>query len=147
MSKRKTEIYNGIGFDNSTQEFNRKPNVTIQKSGSLSAFDKANFEVMFKDIVAQRSIQERVSQEELQKILKVELDKYGVKTPFEFGIYSNGLATKVRSEKFKYDKKATYGIPVFQDNENKSMYQLLVSFPQKNKFVFYLIKKKDYKNK
>ena len=136
VSKRKTEIYNGIGFDNSSQEFNRAPNVTIQKSGSLSAYDKANFEVMFKDIVAQRSIQERVSQENLQKALKEELDKYGVKTPFEFGIYSNGLATKIRSEKFKYDKKSTYGIPVFQDNENRSMYQLLVSFPQKNKFVF-----------
>jgi two-component system, OmpR family, phosphate regulon sensor histidine kinase PhoR len=136
VSKRKTEIYNGQGFDNSSLELNRSPDITIHKTGSLSAYDKANFEVMFKDIVAHRSIQDRVSNEKLNELLKTELDKYGVKTPFEFGIYSNGLATKIRSDKFKYDKKSTYGIPVFQDNENRSAYQLLVSFPHKNKFVF-----------
>ena len=83
-----------------------------------------------------KPLQERVSTEQLGKYLKAELNKYGVETPFEFGIYSNGLATKVRSEDFKYDINTTYGIPVFQDNEGLSKYQLLVSFPHKNKFVF-----------
>ena len=68
--------------------------------------------------------------------MQSELKKYGVKTPFEFGIYSNGLATKIRSDKFRYEKNTTYGIPVFQDNEGMSKYQLLVRFPQKSKFVF-----------
>lgn len=112
------------------------PDVTIKKSGSVSSLDKANFEVAFKDVVSLKPLQERVTTEQLGKYLKDELHKYGVKTPFEFGIYSNGLATKVRSEDFKYDVKTTYGIPVFQDNEGMSKYQLLVSFPQKNKFVF-----------
>jgi two-component system phosphate regulon sensor histidine kinase PhoR len=64
------------------------------------------------------------------------LDEFGVKTPFEFGIYSKGLATKIKSEKFKYDKYTTYSIPVFTDNEGSNTYQLLVSFPQKKKFLF-----------
>ena len=136
VSNRKTEIYNGNGIDNSLIELNKMPDLTIKKTGNVTAYDKAQFEVMFKDMVAQRPIQDRISNDKLQKILKDELDKYGVKTPFEFGIYSNGLATKIRSDKFKYDKSSTYGIPIFQDNENRSMYQLLVSFPQKNKFVF-----------
>ena len=136
ISKRKTEIYNGNSLNEGNFQLNSQPNITIKKSGSLSSLDIANFEVVFKDVVAQKPLQQRISYEELQKLLKSELNKYEVKTPFEFGIYSNGLATKVRSDKFKYDKKTTYGIPVFQDNEGLSQYQLLVSFPQKSKFVF-----------
>ena len=136
VSKRKTEIYNGNSINDGSFQMNAQPNVTIKKSGSLSSLDKANFEVAFKDIVSQKPLQQRISNEELEKLLKTELNKYGVKTPFEFGIYSNGLATKIRSDKFKYDKKTTYGIPVFQDNEGLSQYQLLVGFPHKSKFVF-----------
>jgi len=136
VSNRKTEIYNGSYIDNSSLELNKKPDITIQKIGNLTSLDKANFEVVFKDIISQRSLQDRISNEKLEKYLKVELAKYGVKTPFEFGVYSNGLATKIRSTKFKYDKELTYGIPVFQDNEGKSQYQLLVTFPQKEKFLF-----------
>ena len=136
VANRKTEIFNGSFIDNSNLQFNRTPDQTIQKVGSLTALDKANFEVMFKDIVAMRSLQDRITNEKLAQYLKQELDNYGVKTPFEYGIYSNGLATKIRSAKFKYDKDLTYGIPVFKDNEGATQYQLLVSFPQKSKFLF-----------
>ena len=136
VSKRKTEVYNGNSINDATFQLNNKPNTTISKSGNLSSLDKANFEVVFKDIVAQKPLQQRISNEELDELLRSELKKYGVKTPFEFGIYSNGLATKIRSENFKYEKNTTYGIPVFQDNEGISKYQLLVRFPQKSKFVF-----------
>ena len=115
---------------------NKKPDQTIQKIGNLSSLDKANFEVMFKDVVASRSLQDRITNEKLNQYLREELDNYGVKTPFEYGIYSNGLATKIRSTKFKYDKELTYGIPIFKDNEGATQYQLLVSFPQKSKFLF-----------
>jgi two-component system phosphate regulon sensor histidine kinase PhoR len=136
ISKRKTEIYNGNSITDADFQFNNKPNTTVSKSGSLSSLDKANYEVVFKDIVSQKPLQQRISNEELNKLLQSELKKYGVKTPFEFGIYSNGLATKIRSDKFRYEKNTTYGIPVFQDNEGMSKYQLLVRFPQKSKFVF-----------
>jgi len=136
ISKRKTEIYNGNAIQDGSLQLKNRPDVVVQKTGSLSILDKANFEVAFKDIIALKSLQQRISNEELYKIVNEELQKYGVKTPFEFGIYSNGLATKIKSEKFKYDKESTYGIPIFQDNEGISKYQLLVSFPQKDRFVF-----------
>lgn len=136
ISKRKTEIYNGNSIADANFNIDNKPSTTISKSGSLSSLDKANYEVVFKDIVAQKPLQQRISNEELNTLLQAELKKYGVKTPFEFGIYSNGLATKIRSDNFKYEKNTTYGIPIFQDNEGISKYQLLVRFPQKSKFVF-----------
>ncbi|VXB65639.1 Two-component sensor histidine kinase [Flavobacterium sp. 9AF] len=136
LANRKTEIYAGTALDNSSIEMNKKPDITIEKKGSLSTLDEANFQLFFKDIVSQRPIQDRISKEDLDKFLKSELEKYQIKTPYEFAIYSNGLATKIRSDLFKYDKKSTYGIPVFQDNEGMSQYQLLVTFPQKSKFFF-----------
>src|SRR5690606_8990139 len=136
VSDRKTEIYRGSGIDNSSLSMNPTPDVTIQKKSSIPSIDKAWFELYGKEIIANRPIQQRVSQEEIDKLLKEELDKYGVKTPFEFGVYSNGLATKVRSSLFRYDKQSTYGVPIFKDGDGIAQYQLLVSFPQKNKFVF-----------
>ena len=136
ISKRKTEYFNGNSINDGNLKVRSLPDISINKSGSVTSLDKANFEVTFKDVVSLKPIQERVSADQLGKYLKDELHKYGVKTPFEFGIYSNGLATKIRSENFKYNSNSTYGIPIFLDNEGMSMYQLLVSFPQKNKFVF-----------
>ena len=80
-------------------------------------------------------LQERVTKTALQKLLKAELEEYGVKTRFEFGIYSNSLATKVKSDGFSYDHESTYSIPIFSDNEGNNKYQLLVSFPNKKKFL------------
>lgn len=136
VSDRKTEIFSGNGIDNTSLSMNPTPDVTIQKRSSIPSIDKAWFELYGKDIIANRPIQQRVSQEEIDKLLKEELDKYGVKTPFEFGVYSNGLATKVRSSLFRYDKKSTYGVPIFKDSDGVAQYQLLVAFPQKNKFLF-----------
>jgi len=112
------------------------PDIKIRKAGKLEILDNAQFEIFFKDIAAAKPLQDRVSKEKLYKLLKIELDEYDVKTPFEFSVYSNGLATKIQSESFKFDKDNTYSIPVFTDNEGNNKYQLLVSFPHKEKFLF-----------
>ena len=135
-SKRVTEVYNNNNIDNSSVQNNIIPDSKTQKSGNLDILDNAQFEIFFKDVASTMPIQERVSKEMLQKLLLNGLNEFGVKTPFEYGIYSNGLATKIKSDKFRYDKYATYTIPVFVDNEGNSKYQLLVSFPQKKKFLF-----------
>jgi hypothetical protein len=36
------------------------------------------------------------------------------KTKFEFVIFNSGVTTKIKSGDFKYNKEATYSIPVFQ---------------------------------
>jgi two-component system phosphate regulon sensor histidine kinase PhoR len=136
VAKRKTEIYNGNIIDNSGVQKSNSPDETIEKSGTLDILDKAQFEIYFKDIVALKPLQDRISIERLSAMLENELRQYGVKTSFEFGIYSNGLATKIKSENFVYDKNSTYSNPVFTDNDNENKYQLLVSFPQKRKFLF-----------
>jgi two-component system phosphate regulon sensor histidine kinase PhoR len=134
-SKRVTEVYNNKKIDNSSVQQNLIPDVKIEKSGSLNILDNAQYEIFYKEISSAMPLDERISIEVLQKLLKNELEEYGVNTRFEFGIYSNGLATKIKSNEFKYDKDATYPIPIFTDNEGNSKYQLLVTFPHKKKFL------------
>jgi two-component system phosphate regulon sensor histidine kinase PhoR len=135
-AKRKTEIFSGNSFDNTGIQNKKNPDITIEKSGNLDILERAGFEIQYKDIVENYPIQERISKENLEKILANELNEYGVKTPFEFNVYSNGLATKIKSEHFAYDKYATYSIPIFIDNDGNNKYSLLISFPQKKKFLF-----------
>lgn len=134
-SKRVTEVYNNNNIDNSGVQQSLIPDVRIEKSGNLDVLDNAQFEIFFKDIASAMPLEERVSKELLRKLIKKELEEYGVNTKFEFGIYSNNLATKIKSDDFKYDKEATYSIPIFTDNEGNSKYQLLVTFPHKKKFL------------
>jgi two-component system phosphate regulon sensor histidine kinase PhoR len=134
-SKRVTEIYNNNKIDNSSVQQNGTADVKIEKSGRLDILDKAQFEIFFKDIASTMLLQERVSKEDLEKMLRKELQKYGVNTNFEFGISSNGVLTKVKSAGFIDDDINTYSIPIFSDNDQNSKYQLKVSFPHKKKFL------------
>ena len=134
-AKRKTEIYND-DIDKSSLKQKVTPDIKIEKSGRLDLLDNAQYEIVYKDIAAVKPIQERVTNEMMQKLLFEELNEYGVKTPFEFNVYSNGLATKIKSEHFRYEKKSTYSIPIFIDNDGNNKYQLLLTFPQKKKFLF-----------
>jgi len=135
-SKRTTEVYNNsIIDDKSNLQQSLTPDEKIIKSGSLDILDNAQFEIFFKDIASAMPLEERVSKEKLQKLIKKELELYGVNTKFEFGIYNNGIATKIKSADFKFDKNTTYSIPVFTDNEGNEKYKLLVMFPNKKKFL------------
>ena len=134
-SKRVTEVYNNNKIDNSILNQSLIPDVRIEKSGNLDVLDNAQFEIFYKDITSAMPLQERVTKETLRKLIKKELEEYGVNTKFEFGIYSNGIATKVKSADFKFDRNATYSIPILTDNEGNEKYKLLVTFPHKKKFL------------
>ena len=135
-ARRKTEIYNNNALDNNSMQKSAIPDVTIEKSGALNSLNNVQFEITYKDIFSNYPIQNRVTVEKLQSLLSEELDEYGVKTPFEFNVYSNGLATKIKSDHFKFDKYDSYSIPIFIDNDGENKYQLWISFPQKKKFLF-----------
>ncbi|MFD1605756.1 sensor histidine kinase [Flavobacterium artemisiae] len=135
-TKRVTEVYNNHnGIDNNILGQSIIPDVTIEKSGSLDVLNKVQQQIQFKDIASLMPIESRVTKEKLNKLLKKELEEYGVKTKFEFGIYSDNAPTKVKSEGFHYDKEATYNIPIYTDNEGNSKYELSVTFPHKKKFL------------
>jgi two-component system phosphate regulon sensor histidine kinase PhoR len=134
-SSRITEVYNNNSIDNSPVNQSLVPDVKFEKIGSLGILDKFIFEISNKDILSAMPLEERVTNEALQKLIKKELEEYGVKTKFEFAIYGNGLETKVNSDNFVYNKDEAYSIPVFTDNEGNEKYKLFVAFPHKKKFL------------
>jgi two-component system phosphate regulon sensor histidine kinase PhoR len=129
------EVYNNNGIDKSAIQQSVIPDIKIEKSGNLDILDNAQFDFFFKDLASTMPLQERVSNLTVQKLIKKRIRRVRRKTKFEFAIY-NGIATKVKSNEFKYDKEATYSIPVFTDNEGNEKYQLLVTFPHKKSFYF-----------
>ncbi|CAH0335614.1 Adaptive-response sensory-kinase SasA [Flavobacterium sp. CECT 9288] len=134
-AKRVTEVYSDKSIDKIGGSQSLIPDIKIEKSGNLNVLDNASFEIFYKDFASVLPIQERVTKETLNKMIRKELLESGVDTKFEFSVYNNNLATNVKSGDFKYNKEATYSIPVFTDNEGNSKYQLLVTFPQKKKFL------------
>lgn len=135
-SKRVTEVYNNNNnIDNSTLGQSLIPDLRVEKSGSLDLLNKVQMEISIKDFADALPIDERISKIKLQNLLKKELEEYGVKTKFEFGVLNSGLSTKIKSDGFHYDKDASYHVPIFTDNEGSSRYELYITFPHKKKFL------------
>ena len=60
----------------------------------------------------------------------------GIDIDFDYGVYSNGLATKVKSANYKpVLGLKQYVTPLFVDSKGKSNFDLVVSFANKKKFL------------
>tara|TARA_R110002073_G_scaffold139232_2_gene289306 strand:- start:77545 stop:79074 length:1530 start_codon:yes stop_codon:yes gene_type:complete len=111
------------------------PEERIYMVGRLSNLDRLQYESYFKDIAPRLPIYDRTTVKEISFNVDNELRERGVDADFEFGVYSEGLATKVASSRFRKEKDRSYGVPLFIDNEGNSQYQLFVSFPKKEKYI------------
>lgn len=81
-------------------------------------------------------IHQRVSGELIEKMIDKELRKKGMQSSYEYGIYSNQLATKVRSNDFNIDAPSTFVVPLFIDQDDNFNYQLFVTFGESRKQIF-----------
>ncbi len=111
------------------------PEERIRMVNNLPSLYRSQLESAFKDIAPRRPIYDRVSYDEIKMNLYDELRVRGVDADFEFGVYNEGLATKLKSEKFRKERSKSYEVPLFVDNEGASDYQLFVSFPRKEKYI------------
>ncbi|MFZ8961664.1 MAG: sensor histidine kinase, partial [Flavobacteriaceae bacterium] len=60
-----------------------------------------------------------------------------ISTPYEFGIFDNGLATKINSNNYSESQKGfRYNTPIFVNQDGSNRYELVVSFPEKEQYVF-----------
>ena len=88
-----------------------------------------------KEMAAELPIHKRVDTTEIRALIDENISKWDIKSDYEFGIFSNGLNTKVRSADFKLNSPSTYGIPVFGYKDKASDYQLFVNFEDKNQQI------------
>lgn len=126
---------------NKNDVFNRENNIvtSIEKISTIRRMNIANQRIRstFKNYIANTPIHKRLNVDELDYVLKREFDAKMIVIPYEFGIYDNGLATKIKSNNYSEKQKGyRYSIPIFQDDNSIRNYELLISFPEKDQYVF-----------
>ncbi|MBS3993209.1 MAG: HAMP domain-containing histidine kinase, partial [Bacteroidetes bacterium] len=106
--------------------------VRIQR---LRGAEKAEFEDAVKIWLDRIPLYKRVSNLEINMNLQNEFNERGIATNFTYGIFSNGLGTKIKSDHFKLNNGKQYSVPLFQDNDGVSRYKLYVEFPEERSYL------------
>ncbi|NNE76372.1 MAG: HAMP domain-containing histidine kinase [Pricia sp.] len=133
-SKRTSTIFkSNLGLDGKSYELS--PVQKIEKIGGLTSLEKAAFDDVFREYAKKVPIHKRVSKQEIELLLDRELKNRGLDLEYEYGIYSRGIPTKVKSRKFKLTQSTPYGAPIFRDSEGNSNFTMLINFPKKKRFL------------
>ncbi len=111
------------------------PEERYVKIGRFEGAEKAYLERDFDAYTSRLPIHQRVSNTEITIRLDRELESKGIDTDFKYGIYSNGLATQVKSGYFRKEVGKSYKVPMFADADGNSNFQLFVTFPEKKNFI------------
>ncbi len=132
ISSRESKIISD-GLDLDKRKLNQSQ--LIKKVGEMDEVQRAFYSASYRDISKRFPIHKRINTREIELLLQREFEDRNIDINFEYGVYSKGLATKVRSIGFSANKSTRYMTSLFIDNEGKSDYDLLVSFPKKKKFL------------
>jgi two-component system phosphate regulon sensor histidine kinase PhoR len=129
-TRRSTTIFKeDFGLDG--RSYGLTPLQKIEKLGGLAEADK----ILLNEVISDAAIHKRVSNQEIQLLLSRELENRGIDIDYEYGVYSSGFPTKIKSKKFKFANTAVYDTPIFRDTEGNTGFALLLSFPTKKKFL------------
>ena len=121
--------------DSDSNELARVSDERLKALMSMDPFEKEFLKRAVLNYSAKNPIHRRVPKNVISGIITQEIRELNLETNFEYGIYSNSLATKVRTEDFKLQSNATYGVPLFNLRNTNTGYYLYVNFPQKNKVI------------
>jgi len=126
--------------DSKTSKSKKDSQSKLERIRALTDLQRKDYEIVIGQIASFIPIHRRVQKKEIEYLLKKELEERDIKVDFEYAIYSNALATKVRSDDFSLDYPTTYAIPLFINDEGASEYQLYVNFTGKKQYVLSTIK-------
>ena len=132
-TRTKTVFKDNYGLDGQSQITD--PVDRLKKINTLSSIEKAQFDDVFSENAKLVPIHKRVSKQELELLIERELKDRGLEVEYEYGIYSKGLPTKVKSRRFKFANTAVYKAPIFEDEDGDTDFSLLITFPQKKTFL------------
>ena len=88
-----------------------------------------------KEMASKIPIHKRIDTLEIRDLIDEQMQKRNMDSDYEFGIYSNALSTKVKTENFELNSPSTYGIPVYSYNDTNSDFQLFINFIDKNQQI------------
>lgn len=110
-----------------------------QKYSKKSMFDEwtdtKEIDDLYREYQKEFPIHKRISNREISTTLREELQRNNIEIDFKYGVYNNGLATKLKSGYFTINPKKSYRYPLFEDQRGSSSFTLYVDFPGKNKHI------------
>lgn len=126
---------------NKNDVFDRENNIaaSIEKIKTIERMNISNQRIRntFKEYTTNTPIHKRLNAKELDFVLKRQFDSKKIITPYEFGIYDSGLATKIKSNNYVEEQRGfRYSTPIFRDKNGIGRYELVVSFLEKDQYVF-----------
>lgn len=132
LQKRETETVENNSIDGS-----KNLSTMLSKLSKVNETTHLAFESVYKDKAYLKPIHKRVTVEKVDRLLALKLIEDDINIDYEFAIYSNDLATKVKTENFELpqNKASTFSVPFFYNKNDSSNYRLLVNFPERNKFI------------
>ncbi len=135
---RNVEISNDI---NGEHTLDKKTRSKLDRISELTDLQRRDYEIVIDKLANLSPIHRRVKKGEIEELIKRELAERDIDIDFEYAIYSNALATKVRSEDFSLDAPAaTLVMPLFENVDGSSRYQLYVNFTGKKRYIISTIK-------
>ncbi len=134
INKRVTDIVRNNQLD--SENLSARQRIEhIERISRMEEVEKDILRSAISELLVRLPIHKRVSKETISELLKDQLEERDLKAAFEFGVYSNSIATKLHSENFSLGHPATYAVPLFMDSSGNSSYQLLVNFTNKKEAV------------
>ena len=108
----------------------------LKRIDRLNSYDEAKYRDAYMDYANTLPIHRRVSNQEVTMLLDLELKERDIQIPYQFGVYNDGLGTKIKSTNYQeIQQGVAYSAPVFLDQQGNSPYELRVSFPTRDKYV------------
>ncbi|MDG1394565.1 MAG: HAMP domain-containing sensor histidine kinase [Flavobacteriaceae bacterium] len=108
---------------------------SIEKVLNMDKLQKATFESQYNSEIKNTPIHQRVTVEDIQKLLSNKLAENNIDIEFEFAIFHHDLGTKIQSQNFVQTLIPTIGAPIFLDDNNESDFKLYINFPERKKFI------------
>ncbi|WP_044398634.1 sensor histidine kinase KdpD [Lacinutrix sp. Hel_I_90] len=113
-----------------------KSDTQLVELGDIGRIEELQFEAHYDNYAFLNPIHKRVSVERINRLLKLKLIQDDITVDYEFAIYSNDLATKIKTEDFDLKDKLTVSVPLFQSNRDINNYLLMVNFPERKQFIW-----------
>jgi two-component system phosphate regulon sensor histidine kinase PhoR len=109
---------------------------TFQELSQFEKYARKSDEEIISNYNSLLPISQRISKDELQEIIRGELDNRPIKADFEFAIYQDGFATRIQSDNFDFLTDATWPSLIYKNNNfDTEPYVLYLNMPDRKKYI------------
>jgi len=119
-----------------TSGYSSKKKKTISELSQLDQYARKVDKELISNYNSLLPISQRISRDELNEILKEELENRSIKADFEFAVYQDSFATNIKSDQFDFLTDATWSAPIFRfNNLQTEPYILYLNMPDRKKYI------------